>query len=214
MKTFYNLLISLLFFSNTFSQNSISEKRADSSSIIYPPSLSMNKNNFKKQFSDKVHLSLQTGLSFYSIGKQNIFDKWIAPAITYNLTSKFHFTIGTVAMFSNPGYFQSNLNKEGVNTFSQNINTRQYFLFAQGEYLLNSRIMLRGSILKEVPNNPINPYSLNVNRVGVDIKISDGFSISADCMVAKVYNSSLTRNYNELNFPSFPLNGGFYNRAW
>ena len=197
----------MLLFFNTYSQNSGPESKDN-----YSPSLSMNENN-KAPFSERVHLSFQTGLSFYSFGKQSVLDKWIAPALTYNFTPKFHFTVGTVAMFSKPDYLQYSLNNEGVKTVSQNSNKGQYFLFAQGSYLLNSNITVRGTIMREVPNNQINPNASSLSSVGVDFKITDNFSISADCMVSKGYNASLMRGNNDFNFSAFPTNGGFYNRT-
>ena len=167
----------------------------------------------RKHIPEKVHLSLQTGVSFFSDGKESAFSKYIAPAATYNLTPQFHFTLGTVAMFSNAGYMNYSLNNEGVKTVSQNNNKGQYFLFAQGEYLLNSNITLRGTFMREVPVNQINPNALSLGSVGVDFKITDNFSISADCRISKGYNSTLMHNINEYNFPSFPMSGGFYNRT-
>ena len=213
MKTFYIFFISLLLFLNTYSQNQEFESKGDSSSNMYSPSQSMNENNIKSPLSNKIHLSFQTGISFYSCGNQSAFDKWIAPAVTYNLTPKFHFTVGTMAVFSKPDYLQYSFNNEGVKTVSQNTNTGQYFLFAKGEYLLNSNITLRGTIMKEVPNNQINPNASSLSSVGIDFKISDGFSISADCRVSKGYNASLMHNINESNFSAFPTNGGFFNRT-
>jgi len=205
MRTFNILIISLLFFFHSFSQNSNLGSIADSSSVRDTSSfIKMNRGNIKPPFSNNPHLSLQTGVSFFSIGKQSIFDKWVAPELTYSLTPKLNLTVGAVAMFSNYSGFQNNMNNEGVKTFSPNTVNGQYFLFAQGSYLLNDRITLRGTIMKEVPNKQINPYALNINRVGVDFKVSDNFTISADYLRIKGYNPSLMRNYNELNLPTFP----------
>lgn len=201
-------------FLNSFSQNSKSESIADSLSTMHSASLNIYKNNAKTSFSDKVHLSFQTGLSIYSFGKNSFSDKWIAPSISYNATSKLQFSVGAVAMFSKPNYLQYSFNKEAVNTQKLNTGAGQYLLFAQGKYLLSSRITLRGMILREVPNNPINPYALNINHVGVDFKLSDNFSISADYIMIKGNNSSLMGNNAEFNFPSSPLNRGFSGRTW
>ena len=213
MKTIFVLFFSMFLFLNTFSQNSEFEIKSDSVTDYYMPSHNINKSNIKSLLSDKVHLSFQTGLSFYSCGKESVFEKWVAPAITYNFTQKFHFTIGTVATFSNPGFVNYNLSNEGVKTISTNKNTGQYFLYAQGSYLLNDNITVRGTILRQVPDNKINPSALSFGQVGVDLKITDGFSISADCRISKGYNASLLHNINEYNFPSFPVSGGFYNRT-
>jgi len=60
----------------------------------------------------------------------------------------------------------------------------------------------------------LNPYSSNINHLGVDIKISNGFSISADYVISKGYNSSfLMHNNSAFNFQSFPNNNGFLN-SW
>jgi len=215
MKTLNILFISLLFFTQAFSQNPKSVSNPDSLAVSFTPSLHENKSNIQAPFINKIHLSLQTGMSFYSIGKQSIFDKWIAPGMTYNFTSKLHFTVGAVASFSNFNGFQSKLNNnEGIKTYTPNANG-QYFLFAQGEYLLSNRITIRGSILKEVPNsNPINPSALSISRIGFDIKVSDKFSISADCMIRRNNNSYFMKNYSELYNTSFPFSGNSFNGIW
>ena len=206
MKAINIFIISLLFFTQTFSQNAGTTSNSDSSNVAFTPTLRVDKNNIKAPFINKTNFSLQTGLSFYSFGKQSFFDKWIAPGITYNLTSKLHLTIGTVAMFSNFGSFQSNTNSEGIKTVSQN-SSGQYFLFAQGDYLLNSKITLRGTILKEIPN-AMNPHPLNINRVGVDYKVSDRCTLSFDCNIVKGYSSSLMRNSGNLDISSSPFGFG------
>ena len=206
MKTINIFIISILFFTQIFSQNSEIATNIDSSNVAFTPTLRIDRNNINAPFLNKTNFSLQTGVSFCSFGKQNFFDKWIAPGITYSLTSKLHLTIGTVAMFSNFGSFQSKTNSEGIKTLSQN-SSGQYFLFAQGDYLLSNKITLRGTILKEVPN-AMNPHPLNINRVGVDYKVSDRCTLSFDCNMVKGYNSSLMRNSGNLNFSSSPFGFG------
>jgi len=203
MKVIVFFVISILFFTQTFSQSSGIAPNADS---VFTPTLRIDKNNNKNLFLNKTNFSLNTGLSFYSFGKQNFIDKWIAPEITYKLTSKLHLTVGTVAMFSNFGSFQSMTNSEGLKTFSKNT-SGQYFLFAQSDYLLSNKITLRGTILKEIPN-AMNPHPLNINRIGVDYKVSDRCTLSFDCNMVKGYSSSLMRNSGDIDFSSSPFGFG------
>jgi hypothetical protein len=209
MKTINLFFISLLIFSNTFSQSPKSGSTTDSIAITSPQT-GIHNNNLP---SDKLHLSFETGVSFYSFNKQSSFDKWFAPSLTYDLTSKFHLTVGSIAMFSKPD-FQYSLNSEGIKTTPQNTGNGQYFLFAHGAYQLSNRITFTGSILKEVPTGTINPNALSINHVGVDFKVSDAFTISAGCTVAKGYNSSLIRNSSGFNIPSSAISGGFNNSPW
>lgn len=215
MKTIHLLFISLLIVSKTFSQNTSagSGSMADSSSITYPSSAGMQNNNFNAAPSDKMHLSFETGVSFMSFGKQSAFDNWYAPALTYNLTPKFQLTAGAIALYSK-STFQTGLNNEGINTFPQSTGAGQYFVFAQGSYLLNSKLTLSGTLFKEVPNNQMNPNALSIGHVDATYKFSDAFSISAGCTVAKGYNSSLVGGYSGFNIPTFPISGGFSNRTW
>ena len=213
MKTYIILTFSLLFFFNTYAQNTATEAGIDGDSITYVPSVGMSIKNNKTPLADRFHLSLQTGVSFFSNGKRSAFNNWIAPAITYDVTPKFNLSVGTIAMFGNPGYI-SNFSNESTTSLSQNTNKGHYFLYAQGAYLLNDRVTLRGTILKEIAPNQKNPQAIDFKSVGVDFKISDNFSISADYMVSKGYNGSLMRNYNGFNASPFPLNGGFNNRMW
>jgi hypothetical protein len=204
MKTIHLLFISLLIVSNAFSQNASAGSMADSSSITHPPIFGINT-------SDKMHLSFETGVSFLSFGKQSAFENWYAPALTYNLTPKFQLTAGAIALYGKSP-FQPVLNNEGVSTFPQSSGTGQYFVFAQGSYLLNSKLTLSGTLLKEVPNNQVNPNALSISHVDATYKISDAFSISAGCTIAKGYNSSPMGGYSGFNIPTLPFGSGFNNR--
>lgn len=198
MKTIHLLFIALLITSGAYSQNTVSS--ADSLAVNNPSFTGINT-------SDKVHFSFETGVSFFSFGKQSAFDNWYAPALTYNLTPKFQLTAGAIAFYGKSP-FQTGLNNEGINTFPQSTGTGQYFVFAQGTYLVNSRLSLSGTLFKEVPNNQMNPNALSISHVDATYKISDAFSISAGCTVAKGYNSSLMDGYNGFNIPAFPIGGG------
>jgi len=206
MKNVSLLFISLFIVSNAFSQNTSAGSMTDSLAITNPSLSGINT-------SDKMHLSFETGVSFMSFGKQSFFDNWYAPALTYNLTPKFQLTAGAIALYSKSP-FQTGLNNEGINTFPQSTGAGQYFVFAQGSYLLNSKLTLSGTFLKEVPNNQMNPNALSISHVDATYKISDAFSISAGCTVAKGYNSSLMGGYSGFNIPTFPISGGFGNRTW
>lgn len=196
----------MLIVSKTFSQNTSAGSIADSSSITHPAISGLNT-------TDKMHLSFETGVSFMSFGKQSAFENWYAPALTYNLTPKFQLTVGAIALYGKSP-FQPALNNEGVSTFPQNKGVGQYFVFAQGSYLLNSKLTLSGTLLKEVPNNQMNPNALSIGHVDATYKISDAFSISAGCTVAKGYNSSLMGGYSGFNIPTLPFGGSFNNRTW
>ncbi|MGD0710896.1 MAG: hypothetical protein ABR968_06905 [Bacteroidales bacterium] len=206
MKTIHLLFISLLIVSKAFSQNVSLGTIADSSSITHPSISGINT-------TDKMHLSFETGVSFMSFGKQSAFNNWYAPALTYDLTPKFQLTAGAIALYGK-STFQTGLNSEGVSIFPQSTGVGQYFVFAQGTYLLNSKLTLSGTLFKEVPNNQINSNALSISHVDATYKVSDAFSISAGCTVVKGYNSSLMGGFNGFNIPTFPISGGFNNRTW
>jgi hypothetical protein len=205
MKTIGLLFLSLLFVSNAFSQNASAGSVADSSAISNPSISGINT-------SDKMHLSFETGVSFMSFGKQSAFENWYAPALTYNLTPKFQLTAGAIALYSKSP-FQPVINNESVSTFPQSSVAGQYFLFAKGSYLLNSKLTLSGTLLREVPDNQINPGAMNITHVNVAYKITDAFSVSAGCTIVKGYNSSLMGGYSGF-YPAFPISGGFTNGTW
>jgi hypothetical protein len=211
MKAINLLFISLLIVSRAFSQNTGAGNMADSSAITYPSTTGLI-NNSNAVSPDKMHLSFETGVDVFSMGKQSAFDNWYAPALTYNVTPRFQITAGAIALYSKNN-FQSSINSEGINTFPQNTGTGQYFLFAKGSYSLNSRLTLSGTLLREVPDSQINPSAMSITHVNVAYKITDAFSVSAGCTVVKGNNSSFMGGYNGFN-PSFPISGGFASGTW
>ena len=211
MKAINILFISLLIVSRAFSQNTGAGNMSDSLAIEYPSAAGLINSNAVSP--DKMHLSFETGVSVFSMGKQSAFDNWYAPALTYNVTPRFQITAGAIALYSKNN-FQSSFNtNEGINTIPQNTGTGQYFLFAKGSYLLNSRLTLSGTLLREVPDSQINPSAMSITHVNVAYKITDAFSVSAGCTIVKGNNSSLMGGYNGL-YPTFPISGGFASGAW
>ena len=204
MRKHYLLFATLFIFKVSFSQNSELTGKTNSSSF---DSLFQKNSNNNYQSIKKLNLSFQTGISLCSFGKENIINKWIASGIEYNLSPKFQVKAGVLASFSNNIF--CTLNKENSPFYSSN----NYFLFISGDYILSDRITLSGSLLKEIPTGSMNPYAFNITNVGMNLKLSDRFSVGAGFTFVKGNNSSFSgKNFNSNT--AFPYNNNFNSFVW
>ncbi len=181
---------------------------------------SSNTNSFQKPFikkqftNDNMHFSFQTGASAMSFGNSSVFTTFVAPQLSFSLSPKLNITVGTIALnsnFNNMMYYNYN---EGTTTAAPNAS--QMFLYLKGEYQVNERLRLRGSTFREVSNsaNPANnPFSFN--QVGVDFKINDNMSISADIIQSKgQYPMGLYGVNNPAFRSNYPIGGGYNTFGW
>lgn len=139
----------------------------------------------KRPFSEnkRVQVKVSTGASVMSFGGEALFNTWVAPEVKYQLTQKFSLKVGTVAMYGTMNNFQQYLYKE--NNTTQTDKLAQYFFYAQGEYKVSDKFTLRGTTMKELSDNSLNPSPYSMNHIGFDYKIKDNVIISADFLLSK-----------------------------
>lgn len=204
MKTYIGLILFLSLSIHGFTQDSgkpIIKK--DSCESLKTIPFSMQNGNKSFSISGKSRVSMSTGAGFSVFNKQNIFSTWVAPEISYSLTPRFHLTLGLMMMHCNINSFTRSLN--GENIFPIMHDFTQYFLFAQGSYLLNEKVTLTGSTMHNFTGMFSNPYPSSVSSVGLNIKFSDSFSIGAACSVSKGVNNIGVQNYNPFHQQVFPF---------
>ena len=217
MKTVYILLLNILLVYPVLAQNTDDNNpKQDSSSSIYDNNNSLPRPFVKKSLinDDNMHFSLQTGVNAMSFGKSSMVSTFVAPELSYRINPKLNITVGTIALnsnFNNMMYYNYN---EGTSTAIPNAN--QMFIYLKGDYQLTDRIRLRGTTFREVSNssNPTsNPFSFN--QLGVDFKISDHVSMSADFIHS---NGQPPMGLYGINNPVFrsasPFGGSFSNNGW
>ena len=82
-------------------------------------------------------------------------------------------------------------------------NPTQAFLYISGDYQLNKSIRFRATTFNEIQGKNTNQNSYNFNQLGIDIKVTDNFFISADFITEKgqrpfgMYNNSMFNNVND-----------------
>ncbi len=219
MKTVYILLLNMLLIFPVLAQNTDDNNiKSDSTTNIYNNSTS---NDLPRPYAkkslmndDKMHFSFQTGVNAMSFGKSSMVSTFVAPQLTYQVNPKLNITVGTIALnsnFNNMMYYNYN---EGTSTAVPN--STQMFLYLKGDYQLTDRIRLRGTTFREVSNssNPTsNPFSFN--QVGIDFKISDHVSMSADFIQSKgQYPMGLYGVNNPVFRSASPFGGSFSNYGW
>lgn len=146
------------------------------------------------------------GFSSYS---GELFGTYVSPKVNYRLTPKFSLTVGGtfVTAYGSPYNFSSN---EGSFNNPQANFTRS-FLYASGAYKLTDRLIISGTVYKEI--NAFNQYpnasKTNSNDyqgmiMGVDYKIGENFFIQGQIEIS---NDPYSRYHNPGSFGG----GGFGN---
>ena len=209
-----NLLKSLIFIlflfggSNVFSQKYEDFYKETDNSIgttsIEQSSLYDNLCKDKRPFSEekRLNVNVQMGASVSTVNNSALFTSYMSPSVSYKVTSKLTIKAGAMAMSGN--FNNSNLYYGSSDSYSnsQNQNNFTYLLFAQGEYKVNDRLLLRGTTMKEV-NALISQNGFSMNHIGFDYKISEHFRIGGDFSFAQGRNPFM---YNS------PYNSGFSSR--
>ena len=201
MKYLYATLISILIFTSLYSQNDNYLKNNDTSVLfqkkVYP---ALNK------YDNKMQLHFSTGVSFSSFGNNTLFSKWIAPSFSYQVNPKLNLHFGTLISDENSNYQSFNSEQKNINRS----NPTQAFIYISGDYQVTKSIRFRATTFNELPNgNPTQNY-FYYNQMGVDIKVTDNFFISADftnrnnCNFG-MYNSSMFFDSNDY------MGNGFFN---
>jgi hypothetical protein len=158
----------------------------------------------KLSFYDRTHVSLMAGAGYTAFGKEGVFSTWLAPEISYALTPKFRVSAGVMLMHGSLNNFGASLNNEGVN--SGLAGSTQYYVFARGAYLLNDHITITAATMQSLSNRALGLSPVNYNSVGMNVKLSDHFSIGADCVISKgtnPYGAAVNNPFYYQAFPSF-----------
>ena len=139
----------------------------------------------------KVSVRMEMGTSFsVGSGGGSLFGVYAAPHVSYKVSPKFRVNAGAMIRNSN---FINYYNPYGFeNTARFNNNITQTFVYIEGEYLVNDRLMIHAKGYKEIArfNEPnINPRALNLDNggvaVGFDYKVSEKFHIGAEVSIHK-----------------------------
>ena len=204
MKYLCTILINVLIFTSLFSQNTNNLQDKDTSILFqkkaYP---ALNK------YDNKLQFHFQTGASLTSFGNNTIFSKWISPSFSYKVNPKLNLHFGTLVLNENANYPSFNSEMQNLS----NTNPTHLYLNLSGDYQVTKSIRLRATTFNELPNGNT---PQNYNQMGIDIKVTDNFFISADFINQKgqayqgMYNSSLFFNSDSYRGNSF-MNNIFMN---
>jgi len=140
---------------------------------------------------------MEVGTSF-GIGSNSggTFGVYAAPHISYKVSPKLRVNFGTVIQNSNYLNYYSLYNPyypEYTQKFNSNI-TRT-LVYAEGQYLVNPRLMVNAKVFKEVSTfgeQQVNPRALDLDgggaAVGFQYKINDHMQIGAEFSYSKGNN--------------------------
>jgi hypothetical protein len=162
--------------------------------------------NTKVPILSPSRLNFKLDLGFgYTGGSYSGFYTYIAPYLRYALTPKFKLDVG--GMLSQ-GSYTYNYENTG------NLNGTSTFLFARGNYLINDKFTLEGTIFKTFyPNPPIrsdltSKYATDNfgYGLGLDYKINKHMSLGAHIIMSKGLNNNYLLLTQPSIFSSFPSN--------
>jgi hypothetical protein len=213
MKINVLFILALFFVFPVFSQHTDDYYQPDSMAYFKGSPFSFGKPFSNHTITDRTQISVQAGTACSFIGKENIFSSWIAPEISYALTPRLHVSTGVLMMHGNLNNLTSFYNKEALGSRTTGF-TQNYF-FAKGEYLLNDRVMFTAATMHQLPAPSNNPYPSSFNSIGMDVKLTDNFSISAGCTFSRDIriNSYETPGNNLFFHSAFPVYTGS-NAGW
>ncbi len=200
MKYLYTILFNVLIFTSLYSQNINNLQDNDTTALfqkkVYP---ALNK------YDNKLQFHFQTGASVSSFGNNTLFSKWIAPSFSYKVNPKLNLHFGTFVLNENANY--PSLNSEMHN--AAKTDPTRVFLNLSGDYRLTKSIRLRATTFNELPNGDTPQNYFYYNQLGIDIKVTDNFFISADFINQKgrtshgMYNNSMFFNSDDYFGNSF-----------
>jgi hypothetical protein len=129
----------------------------------------------------KLHLSLNVGAGFAGSKYNSGVFTTIAPNLNYMATRRLKLEVGGVFMMGNNNFYQVPGNETRSNFLRRSTQT---LIYAQGQYLLNDRLVLSGSVFKSFnPNasSKLNPYALDYKgmNIGLDYKVTKSISVGA-----------------------------------
>ena len=187
MKYFFAFLFNVLIFTSLLSQN-VNYLRDKDTSLLFQ------KKNYPaiSKYDNKMQFHISTGASLTTNGNNSIFSQWIAPSFSYQINPKLNLHFGSLILNGNQNY--PSFNNEFISTPQSN--STQKFIYISGDYQLNKSIRFRATTFNEIKDKNSMQQNYYYNQMGVDIKITDNFVISADFINEKgrrpfgIYNSN------------------------
>ncbi len=155
----------------------------------------------------KTRIKVAVGTSFGSYqGSGYSFNNYIAPYLSYDINARLRVNAGGV--FQNSTYNNVGLFGSEQNTIL-NGNVLNSSLFVQGQYKLNNRVTVTGTVFKNVYTLPMNNNNLDFSSEGMaiafDYKLSNKASIGVELQFsngASPYSPFGNRMYNSSGFGS------------
>jgi hypothetical protein len=139
----------------------------------------------------KVSFGMEMGSAFgFSSGNGSLFGVYVSPSIRYKVSPKFNINFGATISNSNFINYINPFDFENTARFNNNIT--QTFLYAEGQYMMNNRLMINAKGYKEIyrfDEPKINPRALDLNGGGVafgfQYKVTDNFHFGAQIGIRK-----------------------------
>ena len=143
--------------------------------------------NLDKKVSFRMEMGTTIGVSS---GQGNLFGVYVAPHVSYKVSPKFRVNFGAIIRNSNFINYYNPYGFENTTRFNNNIT--QTFVYVEGEYMVNNRLMITAKGYKEIArfNEPnINPRALDLDNggvaVGFNYKVSEKFQFGAEVSINK-----------------------------
>nr|NQU90148.1 hypothetical protein [Bacteroidota bacterium] len=157
----------------------------------------------------KVSLRLEMGTSFgVGSGQGNLFGVYVSPNISYRINPKFRINFGATIRNSNFVNYYSPYSMESTARFSDNFT--QTFVYVEGEYMLNPRLMLTAKAYKEVYtfNEPsVNPRALNMDNGGVAVGFN--YKVNENTRIGAEFSFNKGRSPYQPYFPGSVFGSGY-----
>ena len=202
MKIFYFIWL-VVFSVGVFAQDNVlyvSDQEADSLQYRQTDKLSLQDIQTKK----KPKFNISFGTNFASnFGGANYFGTFVSPHISYPVSNRFTLRVG--GTFTSPlgGTFNEPYANSFTNYYVGNLN--RSFVYAEGAYQLNERVMLTGAVYKEIdltrnpfPNNQAVSYDNKGMILGIDYKLGENVFIRGQ---VEISNGQNPYYYSPLGFP-------------
>ncbi|CAN5278160.1 hypothetical protein BH09BAC1_BH09BAC1_01630 [soil metagenome] len=196
------LLLLLLLVASVTASQAQSKGYNDSDTISFPQGFL----NTKPTIKDRLHFGVSMGTSVsFARGQDGIMGHFIAPILSFQVSPKFRVNGGVSLQYNslnNPWTYGTGENGSNIMLVRPKVQT---FMFASGEYALNPKLTLTGSVFASTAtlNMPgLNPSTYNLNSYGASAgfwyKINDKASFGAQVQFSR-------------GNPYQRYNGGMYN---
>ncbi len=135
-----------------------------------------------------LHFNMQAGTSVGIMGRHGSYwNNYLAPQASYQLGRRWNLNVGTVfsyTQFNTPAR-NHEFGRSQPNGYFQN------FVYAQGQYMVSSRLQLSGTAFYETTRGNglvMNPQAANFQSKGMsmhaDFKVSEHFSVGAGVQIS------------------------------